>query len=92
MIPLIVLGDELYVEFRVLTSLASKTVSRSTLHRRLVRSVNRKTYGNKKLVLYRDILTHPVLSKIIDKHDLHLDKPFTLTSVCRSKLTTPVPV
>ena len=69
MIPIIVFENELYVEFRVLTSLTSK--SRSTLYRRLVRSVSRRTYGNKKLVLYKDILTNPILSKIINKHDLH---------------------
>ena len=46
------------------------SVSRSTLYRRLIRNVPRKKYGNKKLVLYKDILTNPILSKIINNHEL----------------------
>ena len=68
MISFIFLESELYVDFRTLTELTS--VSRSTLYRRLIRNVPRKKYGNKKLVLYKDILTNPILSKIIDKHEL----------------------
>jgi hypothetical protein len=63
MIPFIFLDSELYVDFRTLTNMAS--VSRSTLYRRLIRNVPRKTFGNKKLILYSDILSNPKLSKII---------------------------
>lgn len=66
MIPFIFLDSELYVDFRTLTNMAS--VSLSTLYRRLIRNVPRKTFGNKKLILYSDILSNPKFSKLID-HD-----------------------
>jgi hypothetical protein len=65
MIPFIFIDNELFVDFRTLTNMTS--VSRSTLYRRLIRNVPRKNLGNKKLILYRDILANPILSKIIDK-------------------------
>ena len=68
MIPFIFLESELFVDFRTLTNMAQlQGVSRSTLYRRLIRTVPRKKFGNKKLILYRDILANPILSKIIDK-------------------------
>jgi hypothetical protein len=65
MIPFIFLESELYVDFRTLTNMAS--VSRSTLYRRLISTVPRKSFGNKKLILYKDILSNPKLSIIIEK-------------------------
>jgi len=65
MIPFIFIDSELYIDFRTLTQMAS--VSRSTLYRNLIKAVPRRKFGNKKLILYKDILVHPKLSKLIDK-------------------------
>jgi len=65
MIPFIFIDSELYIDFRTLTQMAS--VSRSTLYRNLIKAVPQKKFGNKKLILYKDILVHPKLSKLIAK-------------------------
>ncbi len=71
MIPFIFIDSELYIDFSTLTQLTS--LSRSTLYRRLICSIPRRNFGNKKLILYRDLLTHPTLAKIIDKDGIPND-------------------
>lgn len=71
MIPFIFIDSELYIDFRTLTQMAS--VSRSTLYRNLIKAVPRRNFGNKKLILYRDILLHPVLSKLINRDEVSTD-------------------
>lgn len=66
MIPFIFIDSELYIDFRTLTQISP--LSRSTLYRRLINSVPRTKLGNKKLIKYKDVLQHPVLSKLIDKN------------------------
>lgn len=73
MTPFIFIDNELYVDFSTLTHLTSHSISRSSLYRRIITAVPRKNFGNKKLILYRDILLHPVLSKLIDRNEVSND-------------------
>jgi len=73
MIPFTYIDNQLYIDFRTLNQLTSHSISRSSLYRRIIKAVPRRNFGNKKLILFRDILVHPVLSKLIDRCDVSND-------------------
>jgi hypothetical protein len=70
MLPFIYLDGEIFIEFSVLTEMIN-SMSRSSIYRRIVNSFQRRTYKNRKLIRYRDLLEHPVLSKEVRKHEIH---------------------